>query len=594
MIIQHNLMALNAYRQLNGNNLALARNLEKLASGYRINRAGDDAAGLAISEKMRAQIKGLETAVKNAQDGISLIQTAEGALAEVHSMLNRMIELAAMAANGIYDDQIDRKALDDEFQQLKEEIDRISQATNFNGKNLLDGTLALSGAGNPSAAMMMATVKIGDGISKEALKSVKGDLVNATPMEYTIDGSLSATALGSSGSQTGEILRDALVNGGYLTANAADWTESKVKAAIAEYLGIEEADYGWVVEEGGTAVTGPTVVSDWTDLVIKFTAKETGSTDPNKPQILEKGAGFAWVSIEGADKYNQIDLKVGELGTDLNLIGKTIDINGKTYKFVGDGDKLMNGSAITDAANGIFDGNKLADGTYSIYIGAAEAGNVQDNIASSIAAAIQNVESGASWDAGTGEITVGAGLNTAATTVTGGVNVDGGIAYANGDVVTIDPTKFMFKAANNVPASGGLNLQIGDTGDSYNIITVGVENMGCKGLGIADLNIRSYEAAVAAVGTIAQQGDPGTIKGAINLVSSQRATLGALQNRLEHTINNLGVTTENVTAAESRIRDTDMAKEMMEYTKNNILVQAAQAMLAQANMVPQGILQLLR
>ncbi|MCL1810385.1 MAG: flagellin, partial [Clostridiales bacterium] len=266
----------------------------------------------------------------------------------------------------------------------------------------------------------------------------------------------------------------------------------------------------------------------------------------------------------------------------------------KTYKFVGDGDKLMNGSAITDAANGIFDGNKLADGTYSIYIGAAEAGNVQDNIASSIAAAIQNVESGASWDAGTGEITVGAGLNTAATTVTGGVNVDGGIAYANGDVVTIDPTKFMFKAANNVPASGGLNLQIGDTGDSYNIITVGVENMGCKGLGIADLNIRSYEAAVAAVGTIAQQGDPGTIKGAINLVSSQRATLGALQNRLEHTINNLGVTTENVTAAESRIRDTDMAKEMMEYTKNNILVQAAQAMLAQANMVPQGILQLLR
>ncbi|MCL1810386.1 MAG: flagellin [Clostridiales bacterium] len=584
MIIQHNIMALNSYRQLTGNYTALARNLEKLSSGYRINRAGDDAAGLAISEKMRAQIKGLETASKNAQDGISLIQTAEGALTEVHSMLNRMVELATQAANGIYDDQVDRKALDDEFQALKSEIDRISQATNFNGKNLLDGSLALSGLSG-SAAKMMATVKLGDGIDKDALKMVKGALVNATPTEYSIDGSLSATAVGSSAEVIGDVLLDTLVNGGYLLA-ADDTITAKVQSAIAEYLGIEEADYSWSVS--GLAA------GDWSALDVQFTAKEPGAVDPNQSQILEKGAGFTWVSKQGADKYNQIDLKIGELGTDLNLIGKTIDINGKTYKFVGDGDKLMDGNEISGANDA--NGNKLADGTYSIYIGDAEAGNVQEEIASAIAAAIQNVEAtGAVWDPGTGEIDLSAAtVNTAATTVANGENTDGGIAYANGDVVTIDPTKFAIKVGNDVPVTGGLNLQVGDTGDHYNIITVGVNDMSSKGLGIAGLDIRSYDAAVAAVGTIAQQGEPGTIKGAINVVSSQRAALGALQNRLEHTISNLGVTTENLTAAESRIRDTDMAKEMMAYTKNNILVQAAQAMLAQANMIPQGVLQLLR
>ena len=142
MRIQHNIMALNSYRQLGGNNSALAKNLEKLSSGYRINRAGDDAAGLAISEKMRAQIKGLEAAQKNANDGISLVQTAEGALTEVHSMLNRMTYLATQSANGTYDNEVDRANLDKEFQTLKEEIDRIAQATNFNGINLLDGSLS--------------------------------------------------------------------------------------------------------------------------------------------------------------------------------------------------------------------------------------------------------------------------------------------------------------------------------------------------------------------------------------------------------------------------------------------------------------------
>ena len=277
MRIQHNIAALNSYKNLTNNNSTVSKNLEKLSSGYRINRAGDDAAGLAISEKMRAQITGLETATKNANDGISLIQTAEGALTEVHSMLNRMVELAQQSANGTYQNEVDRENLQAEMDSLTSEIDRISQGTNFNGTNLLNGDLATS----------------------------------------------------------------------------------------------------------------------------------------------------------------------------------------------------------------------------------------------------------------------------------------------------------------------GVTLQIGDTSDTFNQLTVKVSSMSSSSLGIdsSKIDIKTQDKAAAAVDEI---------KKAINTVSSTRGDLGAAQNRLEHTINNLSVTSENMTAAESRIRDVDMAKEMMSYTKNNILVQASQAMLAQANQVPQGVLQLLQ
>lgn len=275
MRIQHNIAALNSYKNLTSNNNTVGKNLEKLSSGYRINRAGDDAAGLAISEKMRAQITGLETASKNASDGISLIQTAEGAMTEVHSMLNRMVELAQQSANGTYQDKVDRENLQMEFTALNNEIDRISNGTSFNGTKLLNGDLATS----------------------------------------------------------------------------------------------------------------------------------------------------------------------------------------------------------------------------------------------------------------------------------------------------------------------GLTLQIGETSDTYNQIAVTIGKMDSASLGVSTLSVGEQAKAATAVSMI---------KTAINKVSSTRGRLGATQNRLEHTINNLSVASENMTAAESRIRDVDMAKEMMSYTKNNILVQASQAMLAQANQVPQGVLQLLK
>ena len=281
MRIQHNIMAMNAYRNYNNNTSALSKNLEKLSSGYKINRAGDDAAGLAISEKMRAQITGLETAQKNAKDGISLIQTAEGALTEVHDMLNRMVELATQSANGTYDNDVDRKNLQAELDQLRTEIDRISDSANFNGIKLFDGSMSV--------------------------------------------------------------------------------------------------------------------------------------------------------------------------------------------------------------------------------------------------------------------------LN----------------------------------------ASAGITLQIGDTSDDFNVLSFTLGNMDASFLGISANNVSITNAARAGAAI-------SFIKAAINLVSTVRGQLGAYQNRLDHTINNLSVMTENIQDAESTIRDTDVADEMMAYTKNNILVQSAQAMLAQANQVPQGVLQLLQ
>lgn len=278
MRIQHNIAAMNSYRNLTNNNSALSKNLEKLSSGYRINRAGDDAAGLAISEKMRAQITGLETAQKNANDAISLVQTAEGALTEVHSMLNRMVELAIQSANGTSDDKVDRANIQEEINSLTDEINRISNATNFNGIKLLDGSY-------------------GDGVSSTGI------------------------------------------------------------------------------------------------------------------------------------------------------------------------------------------------------------------------------------------------------------------------------------------------LQIGDTAETFNQLTMSIASTSAQDLDIDAIDLKTQAGASAAVDLI---------KKAINTVSTIRGKLGAVQNRLEHTINNLSVQTENITAAESRIRDVDMADEMMAYTKNNILVQASQAMLAQANMVPQGVLQLLQ
>ena len=412
MRIQHNIMAMNAYRNYANNTSALSKNLEKLSSGYKINRAGDDAAGLAISEKMRAQITGLDKAQDNAKDGISLVQTAEGALTEVHDMLNRMYELAEQSANGTFEDGTDRKQLQKEVDQLKSEINRIADSANFNGIKLLDGSMSANGT---------TTIK------SAATSQAAGVDVN--------------------------IMADSVFD--------ANGSRSELKFSFAVVSNASKA--GAVVDKDGNVTIS----------VAKASAGQASYSAADIQALLSK------VTAQSAD---------------------------------------VSADMVNAAKNATVTGAGIQDAT------GAGAGK---------------------WIA----------LKKS----------NGGNAVAN--------------------AGKPLTLQIGDTSDSFNQLKVGIKDCHVAALGLTDMKIGDQDSAAKALDKI---------KSAINYVSDVRGTLGATQNRLDHTINNLSVMQENIQDAESTIRDTDVADEMMAYTKNNILIQSAQAMLAQANQVPQGVLQLLQ
>ena len=520
MRIQHNIAALNSYRNLTNNNSAVSKNLEKLSSGYRINRAGDDAAGLAISEKMRAQITGLNTAQKNAQDGVSLVQTAEGALTEVHSMLNRMVELADQSANGTYDNAVDRANLQKEIASLKDEINRIADSTNFNGINLLDGSLSTG---------KLPTFTGLDGLTKTDIAATanKTDLVALTQQAGLAKGdslSIKLTYTDASG-----VTKDKTV-----TLTVSDDTKNLVDAAGNKYA----------LQAGGTATEnelgkafagaiaadselgGQFTVTE-AQGKLSFTSKATG-TDGAKvlaAEVTAKG-NTSSVNVEkqtaGANAKVSYDFAKMKADT-------VFTINGEKFVFASDGSASKYSSDVNVLE---ITGNNPVE---------AEVGQMIGMIQNKL------------------------GLS------------DEMIAQ---DQQTTTAIIFSSSAGN-----GGLTLQIGDTSADFNQMTVSVGDMHTDALGIADIDISTQAGAKAAVDKI---------KSAINSVSSTRGDLGAIQNRLEHTINNLSVTAENMTAAESRIRDVDMANEMMAYTKNNILVQSSQAMLAQANQIPQGVLQLLQ
>ena len=489
MRIQHNIAALNSYRNLTGNNNAVSKNLEKLSSGYRINRAGDDAAGLAISEKMRAQITGLNTAQKNAQDGVSLVQTAEGAMTEVHSMLNRMVELADQSANGTYADEVDRENLQKEISSLKEEINRIADSTNFNGINLLDGSLStskldLGATSTLGGKSITVTENAATGTTSQFTVGAGTDNVEQTlTVEYAdASGKLHSVDLKYTSSATN-------------TNNAKAIRDAIANSELASVFDIGGTDTAFtltskVTGEGGAKLTGIKTTDGQSTAVTAGTV-----TDGKNATVTANGQG---------------DI----------ITGDKIVLNGKTYEFVKDTST-----------------KPTTDGATAIVVGANENATI-------------------------------ANLNKV-------LEQDGIKATKTGNNITFSATK----------NGAGLTLQIGDTADSFNQMTVSVGDMHAKALGISDVDISTQAGAKAAVDKI---------KSAINSVSSTRGDLGAIQNRLEHTINNLSVSAENMTAAESRIRDVDMANEMMAYTKNNILVQSSQAMLAQANQLPQGVLQLLQ
>ena len=679
MVVRTNTMALNAYRQLGMNNAAVTKSLEKLSSGFRINRAGDDAAGLAISEKMKAQITGLETASSNAQDGISLIQTAEGNLTEVHSMLNRMVELATKSANGTYT-QTERDALQAEVDQLLDEIDRISQSANFNGAKLLDGTMglnkeaftigdtgAVAGKAGTDLTNKLTLPNDGSAAAGNVAFHLGGASVAQVNPSFSIDvADLKLTSKADNKDATigvgGATFTLTFANAGD-SLSGSDLADAIVAAGTAgndtNYAGLGLAATDKVVDVGGAVFK---VTSDGTKVNFEYLAQKTGVgatatvdkvIDDTKATTINAAIGSgvtvtaatADFDTTGAAHHNTINVtqavaKVdgARAGMDVTLTadvvkpGQTLTIDDKTFTFVewdgksalGENEIGINkaydltttagqNSAIDDVVNQLSHKETTnfvieAKDATTIHIGQkvgnSEVYDTEAKLKAVVSAATASTGAGTELTVNAGKINAGDSIRVGDKTYTFGdgdgkiaLGTNGADAIANltkaleadGYTVTPNGSKLVISGTTGQPApaitGGGLTLQIGDTADDYNKMTVAVANMSAKGLGLDNLKITSETLASSAIDTV---------KNAINTVSSQRANLGALQNRLEHTINNLDVAVENLSAANSRIRDTDMAKEMMNYTKMNVLVQSAQAMLAQANQQPQSVLQLLQ
>ncbi len=524
MVVQHNMQAMNANRMLNVTTGQQAKSTEKLSSGYRINRAADDAAGLTISEKMRKQIRGLDQASTNAQDGVSSVQTAEGALTEVHSMLQRMNELAVQASNGTNSED-DRQAIQDEISQLTTEIDRVAETTKFNEIYLLKGdksgttktnTLAAHDAG--LAGKLSESVDGKTTFTADALKV--GSSVKIAGTEYKIVGS----------------------------ADAADYTDLK---------GYTAADGDQIVR-GDKTYTYDGGAAKWKDEAGK---DATGFAAAAGDTLITKATGKTTTIMgDTANNYTAFTMTAVETAIKGLTTGKKVSINGTEYT-VGTSTKA-DGSAYTadDIAALVKEGDLLkvdADFYFALPAGAKNENEISLNDAyKKMADELGKASS--------------IGADKAATVKNNG---DGTFEITQGTV--------------NVKKSLSFSLHVGADADATNKINVNIEAMSAAGLGIKGLSVKddSGVAATYAIDAIAD---------AVAKVSSQRSALGAVQNRLEHTIDNLDNVVENTTSAESRIRDTDMAEEMVNYSKNNILAQAGQSMLAQANQSTQGVLSLLQ
>ncbi|WP_293010040.1 flagellin, partial [Oscillibacter sp. UBA6647] len=562
MRIQHNIMSMNAYRNFSSNTGALSKNLEKLSSGYRINRAGDDAAGLAISEKMRAQISGLEQASSNAKSGINLVQTAEGALTEVHSMLNRMVTLANQSANGTFDNETDRANLQKEVSQLTSEIDRIADSSNFNGIKLLDGSLgggatAAKGASfegakiaaSQAATMTTATIKSADMATAIDATAATKDYLKIDGQAVTIDWANDADAKALAAQLKSDL------------SSAGDETLKDIASKLENVINNAAKSQG---------VTGSVSVSAASDgkLTIKSNNKGVDS------EFSFIGSNAAVADIGKSVMSNVIMGGSGDGAASVNTA--TLKYDGKAVAATDVFNMNINGVKVAAIGGAIANGDTMAAAAAELEK-SVQAAVDSYNDAMGLSANVEDAKSGLT------------GLDKDDFTVTVGDNGNFVVNYT-GDVKN---TNFSFEdvgersiaselgLANGSSTSGGnrgLTLQIGDTAESFNQLTVSVGDMHTTSLGISGIDISTQTGASSAIEKI---------KSAINSVSSTRGTLGALQNRLDHTINNLGVMTENIQDAESTVRDVDVAKEMMAYTKNNILVQSAQAMLAQANQVPQ-------
>lgn len=501
MRINHNIASLNTYRQLSANNNATSKSLEKLSSGLAINRAGDNAAGLAISEKMRSQIRGLDQASTNAQDGISLIQTAEGALSETHSILQRMRELSVQSANDT-NTADDRSEIQKEVDQLATEITRIANDTEFNTQALLNGGVTAAGVG-------ANTFHIGANSNQS--------------MDVTI-AAMDAFSLG--------VARDATVT-------------TATKAGTADDIG--------TVTLGDTVGAG---VVNGASISFTYAAGGAGSA-----ATLTAG-GLTATASANDDAYNGYTLSVLDNATEgiaVNHTAKTIAISLNITG--GSGTDISTLTATETGTNPgtgafTFSGN---EGTATTGTTGTTAGGV---------------------DAGSASVTVTDGTTPQTVAVADAAATSFAVTTGRYSGISLSLT-----TGSTVADLDGDSIDVASTTTTATAATFTAGAFTSKAVTAAGIDVSTKTAANSAITTI---------ESAITSVSAERSKLGAYQNRLEHTINNLGTSSENLTAAESRIRDVDMAKEMMSYTKNNILSQAATAMLAQANQQPQGVLQLLQ
>ncbi len=541
MFVQHNMQAMNANRNLGMVTTSQAKSTEKLSSGYRINRAADDAAGLSISEKMRAQIRGLNKASSNAQDGISLIQTAEGALNEQHSILQRMRELSVQAANGVETDE-DREAVNNEISQLQEELTRISETTEFNTMKLLDGSQSGSGSSTgsgPKFGIVDATL---DGA---LVTSNVGGIKVAT----------SALATTKAGQETA--IWDA--TGKILTLNLSlnkVYTQDEIDALVANAKQEDSAATGAPAEVKVTLKNG---IFNADSVTTNGTATAAG---------IKAVSDEAEVAAGGFVGANKIQFTANKYG---------VEFNGTTFDFAFDKEvgkeEVETTTAITTSAV-----NAVTAGEYTIHLAAGKEYTAED-IEDILAKAGFDFDVTLSGDTPDEPNTLFA---TSGATTVGQLTMDGATAGAG-----LGSANAMWGQAGYEGVSGGagITLQIGaNEGQTMNFT---IEDMSARSLGVDGnkVDLSTQEGAQKATTTI---------DGAIKKVSQARGRMGAIQNRLEHTIANLDTAAENTQNAESRIRDTDMASEMVEYSKNNILAQAGQSMLAQANQSTQGVLSLLQ
>ena len=516
MVVQHNLTAMNSNRMLGVTTKTQAKSTEKLSSGYKINRAADDAAGLSISEKMRKQIRGLTQASLNAQDGISAVQTAEGALNEVQDMLQRMNELAVKSANGT-NSETDRTYIQNEIDQLTTEIDRVSETTKFNETYLLKGDKA----GDRATDFQYKEVEV----TSQDLYYVKAGKVE-TVKKGTYKSALDTTLdyyTNKDGVQVGAAIA---------TVDHDTYAEAAKVKVITEDVYTKDSEGNFVSAKG----------------------MEKPGTGAPTYYTLTKGADGLFTAAEKADPTTE------------------------------DYDKVKTGVTVYDKDGNAFAAGSLVKDITKYYSSIKKGILAGDSKVADIADVTTK---------GVTQFTDKEGNKIAANGLGNYLNNDGTLKansglYINGRAATQDDVKEIIDTSKTFDTGAlTLKLHVGADATDNNQISVKLDAMSAKGLGVQNLKVDGADDTNA-------KNAVDTIKEAIQKVSTQRSALGAVQNRLEHTISNLDNVVENTTSAESQIRDTDMATEMVKYSNNNILAQAGQAMLAQSNQANQGVLSLLQ